>query len=200
MTGFSSQTLNELLRSGIGSLDITASERDLAIARYTDVAHSLGEHWDSDPSDGLVYPQGSMRLGTVTRKYHGNDEIDIDLVARRDQPKESISQADLKEDTGLGLEKFVLGGPEGSPALDEGKRCWTLHYVGFHLDVLPALPNLGARRAPPSSSRTLNWSAGSFLIRSPTPTGSMRSWPRNSRTSSWFWPSEWTSSRCPLGR
>jgi hypothetical protein len=42
------------------------------------------------------------------------------------------------------LEKFVLGGPEGSPALDEGKRCWTLHYVGFHLDVLPALPNLGA--------------------------------------------------------
>ena len=28
-----------------------------------------------------------------------------------------------------------------APALDEGKRCWTLHYSGFHLDVLPALPN-----------------------------------------------------------
>ena len=28
--------------------------------------------------------------------------------------------------------------------MDEGKRCWTLHYLGFHLDVLPALPNLSA--------------------------------------------------------
>jgi len=144
MTRFSSQTLDELLRSGISSLDITPSERDLAIARYTAVAGTLGEHWDSDPTDGLVYPQGSMRLGTITRKYHRNDEIDIDLVARRDQPKQSISQAELKEDAGLGLQKFVLGEPEGAPALDEGTRCWTLHYPDFHLDVLPALPNLNA--------------------------------------------------------
>ena len=145
MTRFSSHTLNELLRTSISSLDITPTERDLAIARYTEVARSLGEHWDSDPNDGLVYPQGSMRLGTITREYHRNDEIDIDMVARRDQPKQSISQTDLKHDAGLGLEKFVLSGPEGSPTLDEGKRCWTLHYNGFHLDLLPALPNLDAR-------------------------------------------------------
>lgn len=145
MTRFSSQTLNELLGTGISSLDITPAERDLAVARYAKVARSLAEHWDSDPNDGLVYPQGSMRLGTITRNYHRNDEIDIDLVARRDQPKQSISQADLKEDAGLGLEKFVLSEPEGSPALDEGKRCWTLHYAGFHLDVLPALPNPAVR-------------------------------------------------------
>ncbi len=145
MTGFSSQTLDELLRTGISSLDITPSERHVAIARYTDVAHSLAAYWDTDPNDGLVYPQGSMRLGTITRKYHHHDEIDIDLVARRDQAKQSISQADLKDDTGLGLEKFVLSEPEGSPTLDEGKRCWTLHYAGFHLDVLPALPNMEAR-------------------------------------------------------
>jgi len=144
MTRFSSQALHELLRTGISSLDITPSERGLAISRYTDVAHSLAEHWNSDPNDGLVYPQGSMRLGTITRNFHRHDEIDIDLVARRDQPKQSISQADLKADTGLGLEKFVLSVPEGSPTLDEGKRCWTLHYAGFHLDVLPALPNLDA--------------------------------------------------------
>ena len=67
MTKFSSQTLNELLRTSISSLDIKPAERDLAIARYTDVARSLGKHWDSDPNDGLVYPQGSMRLGTITR-------------------------------------------------------------------------------------------------------------------------------------
>ena len=145
MTRFSSQTLDELLGAGISQLDITSSERRLAVARYTAVARSLAEHWDTDPYNGLVYAQGSMRLGTITRKYHGDDEIDINLVARRDQPEQSISQADLKADTGLGLEKFVLAEPEGTPSLDEGKRCWTLHYSGFHLDVLPALPNPDAR-------------------------------------------------------
>ena len=144
MTRFSSQALDELLGTGIRQLDITPTERSLAVARYGAVARSLAEHWDTDPYDGLVYPQGSMRLGTITRNFHRNDEIDIDLVARRDQPKESTTQAELKADTGLGLEKFVLGQPEGTPALDEGKRCWTLHYPGFHLDVLPALPDLAA--------------------------------------------------------
>lgn len=144
MTRFSSQALDELLGTGIRQLDITAAERALAVARYGAVARSLAEHWNTDPHDGLVYSQGSMRLGTITRNFHQNDEIDIDLVARRDQPKESTTQAELKADTGLGLEKFVLGQPEGSPALEPGKRCWTLHYPGFHLDVLPALPNLAA--------------------------------------------------------
>ena len=145
MTRFSSQALDEMLGTGISQLDITPPEQDLAVARYTEVARSLAEHWNTDPYDGLVYPQGSMRLGTITRNYHRDDEIDIDLVARRDQPKQSISQDELKTDTGLALEKFVLSEPEGSPALDEGKRCWTLHYPGFHLDVLPALPNPDAK-------------------------------------------------------
>lgn len=144
MTRFSSQALDELLGTGIRQMDITSAERSLAVTRYGAVARSLAAHWNTDPHDGLVYPQGSMRLGTITRNFHQNDEIDIDLVARRDQAKESTTQADLKTDTGLGLEKFVLGEPEGDPTLDEGKRCWTLHYAGFHLDVLPALPNLAA--------------------------------------------------------
>jgi hypothetical protein len=147
MTRFSSQALNDLLGTGISQLDITQAEHRLAVARYTAVARSLAEHWNIDPYDGLVYPQGSMRLGTITRKYHRHDEIDIDLVARRDQPKQSVSQADLKADAGVGLEKFVLSEPEGAPSLDEGKRCWTLHYSGFHLDVLPALPNPDADSA-----------------------------------------------------
>ena len=47
--------------------------------------------WDEHPDDGSVYPQGSMRLGTITRNIHRNDEIDIDLVALRDGPKTSIT-------------------------------------------------------------------------------------------------------------
>lgn len=89
-----------------------------------------------------MYPQGSMRIGTVTRKIHRNDEIDIDLVARRDIAKTSITQTELKADAGHGLELFVKTDPEGNPSREEGKRCWTLLYPGFHLDVLPALPDL----------------------------------------------------------
>lgn len=145
MTRFSSQALDDLLGTGLRQLDITQAEYRLSVARYGAVARSLAEHWDTDPYDGIVYPQGSMRLGTITRNFHRDDEIDIDLVAQRDQPAVSISKAELKADTGLGLEKFVLGHqPDNAPGLDEGKRCWTLHYPGFHLDVLPALPNPSA--------------------------------------------------------
>ena len=42
-----------------------------------------------------------MRLGTITRNYHRDDEIDIDLVARRDQPKQSISQASSRRTPAL---------------------------------------------------------------------------------------------------
>jgi len=80
-----------------------------------------------------------MRLGTVTRNIHRNDEIDIDLVARRDLDKASVTQVQPKED--VGLDGFIAGGPEGNPRKEEGKRCWTLQYAGFHLDVLHAVPD-----------------------------------------------------------
>ena len=139
MTRFSSQALDELLGTGIRQLDITPTERSLAVARYSAVARSLAEHWDTRPHDGLVYPQGSMRLGTITRNFHRDDEIDIDLVARRDQPKESITQAELKADAGLGLEKFVLGRARGRSCARRGQAL---------LDAaLPRLPPGRAARA-----------------------------------------------------
>lgn len=137
-------TLDELLQTGIQSLDITTDEHALAVSRYQGVARSLAEYWGESPQDGEVYPQGSMRLGTVTRNIHRNDEIDIDLVALRDMPKTATTQAGLKADTGTGLTHFVNSRPEGLPTLGEGKRCWTLDYSGFHLDVLPSLPDVDA--------------------------------------------------------
>ncbi len=138
------ETLDELLQTGIESLDITSDEHRLAVSRYQSVAGSLSDYWDESPQDGAVYPQGSMRLGTVTRNIHRNDEIDLDLVALRDLPKTATTQASLKSDTGTGLTRFVNSRPEGIPVLGEGKRCWTLDYNGFHLDVLPALPDADA--------------------------------------------------------
>lgn len=137
-------TLDQLLQTGIESMDISIAEYDLAVARYRAVSKALADYWDESPDDGAVYPQGSMRLGTITRNIHRFDEIDIDLVALRELLKISVTQADLKTDTGRGLALFVNGRPEGVPTLEEGKRCWTLVYPGFHLDVLPALPDVDA--------------------------------------------------------
>jgi len=134
-------TLDEILRHGIGSLDVTVEEFLLIEHTYTEVAQSLASYWDADDYDGVLYPQGSVPLGTVTRKYHRDDEIDVDLVVLRHLRKEQTTQAELKADVGDGLQKYLSDGPDGDPDLDEGKRCWTLRYTGFHLDALPALPN-----------------------------------------------------------
>jgi Zn-dependent peptidase ImmA (M78 family)/transcriptional regulator with XRE-family HTH domain len=135
------QQLSDLLQTSIESLDISDEEYRLAVSRYEAVGQFLADYWDSPRAGGEVYPQGSMQLGTVTRNIHRNDEIDIDLVARHDIDKKLISQDDLKADVGHALELFLKSGPEGDPSKKEGKRCWTLIYSGFHVDVLPALPN-----------------------------------------------------------
>jgi Zn-dependent peptidase ImmA (M78 family)/transcriptional regulator with XRE-family HTH domain len=135
------QQLDELLQTSIESLDISDEEYQLAVSRYEAVGAFLAGCWDSSHPAGAVYPQGSMRLGTVTRNIHRNDEIDIDLVARRDIDKTSITQADLKAEIGHALDLFLESSRDERPRKQEGKRCWTLVYPGFHVDVLPALPN-----------------------------------------------------------
>ena len=137
--------LGRLLNTSIEALDISPEEYRTAVSRYQAVGHSLASHWGDKDADGVVYPQGSMRLGTITKNINRNDEIDIDLVARRDIAIESVTQAALKSDTGYGLDLFVKGEPEDRPSLEEGKRCWTLNYAGFHLDVLPAIPDPESR-------------------------------------------------------
>jgi hypothetical protein len=133
--------LNQLLGSSIESLDITDEAYRLMVSRYRAIGASLDRYWDSSPAGGEVYPQGSMRLGTITRNIHRNDDIDIDLVVRRDLAKASVTRAALKEDVGAGLELFVEAEPDGRPRLEPGKRCWTLKYPGFHVDALPAVPD-----------------------------------------------------------
>ena len=134
-------TLSEILAHGLSYLDLTVAEYRLIERTYTEVAYSLADYWEADDYDGVLYAQGSVPLGTVTRKYHRNDEIDIDLVVLRKLRKDQITQAELKADVGDGLEKYLSDGPDGDPDLTEGKRCWTLHYPGYHLDALPALPD-----------------------------------------------------------
>ncbi len=64
--------------------------------------------------------------------------------------KESITQERLKSDVGGVLTLYVekrrdeRGDPTG---LSAGKRCWTLSYPGFHMDVLPSIPDPNSGRS-----------------------------------------------------
>jgi len=138
------EQLDQLLGTAIADFDIPDNIYLLAVARYEHVGAFLDRYWSASPTDGLVYSQGSFRLGTVTQPINPKDQYDIDLVCRRDLLKESTSQATLKLDVGKGLRLYVATGPDGEPTCKEGKRCWTLFYgkEPFHMDVLPAIPNV----------------------------------------------------------
>jgi hypothetical protein len=139
----SHQQLDQLLGSAIADFDIPDEVYEQIVDRYEDVAAWLSDYWPESSSDGVIYPQGSIRLGTVVQPINDHDEYDIDLVCRRELAKDSTTQVALKSDVGKALGLYVASGPDGSPTRDEGKRCWTLDYPSepFHMDVLPALPN-----------------------------------------------------------
>lgn len=131
-------SLEQLLDSGIAALDITAAEHRAVELRYNALGRAFENHWQQTRSTNTVFPQGSFNLGTVIRRVHHNDDIDIDLVATRDLARESVSQFELKRDAGRAVRSYARQVvPE--PAVKESDRCWTLTFDGMHMDVLPSL-------------------------------------------------------------
>ncbi len=151
-------------------LGMTAQELDIpdhlyleAVDEYEAVGDWLCRRYDGGGHAACeIYPQGSFRLGTVIRPVHNRDEYDLDLVCRRDLAKESITQADLKEDVGTGLAEYqqAVAASASAPTLKEGDRCWTLVYPRdrFHMDILPAIPDAeGAPNAILLTDRSLHF-------------------------------------------
>jgi len=145
------QELNEVLDRVAESLDIPASKYKQAVERYEAVGRWLedGDYGGcADTPD--ISPQGSFRLGTVVRPLRKGKEgdYDIDLVCRLDQAKSATTPAILKAAIGERLKKNA----DYARMLDEeGRRCWTLEYaeedgVGFHMDILPAVPDEDAAK------------------------------------------------------
>ena len=92
------QQLDDLLWTSIAEFDIPDPVYARAIARYEHLAHWLAGFWPDSHAGGEVYPQGSIRLGTVTCPVNPRDEIDVDLVCRRDLLETSITKQELKDD------------------------------------------------------------------------------------------------------
>ena len=135
-----STQLDELLRLTVAALDIPAEIRAAAVAEYEAVAAWLRDSWPGVA--GEIYPQGSIRLGTIVTPVTDGCDYDIDLVCRLWLTKD-VSKRELKRIVGAALRDYIATRPPGSIRLKEGKRCWTLIYPGqrFHMDILPAIPN-----------------------------------------------------------
>jgi hypothetical protein len=139
--------LTQVLGAGIESFDIPEDQFRVAEEAYEAACEFLRDYWPDDGIGGALYPQGSMRLGTVTALIHRRDEYDLDMVCRHDLDPSQIEPEALKADVGDALEHFVKARPDLFLTLDdEGRRCWTFvhDHLPFHMDVLPAIPNADA--------------------------------------------------------
>ncbi len=126
------KALNHLYDLVADELSISPSRLDAAISGYTAVGEWLGGGIDNL----TIMPQGSMNLGTVIRPVNDSEDFDIDLVCLIEDgtllPAKTIKHlvGDRLKENGT-----------YKPKLDkEGKRCWTLEYSGFHMDILPCVP------------------------------------------------------------
>jgi len=138
--------LNSWLRNIADSLDLPPEVMASAEKKYTQLHKWLSrDHDEKYNSDAAVYVQGSIMLGTAIQPEKQNDEVDVDLVYRRDIQRTSISQQELKDQVGEQLRDYLVHLKRHGlkpPTLIEGKRCWTLDYPErFHMDILPALPD-----------------------------------------------------------
>lgn len=126
---------NKYLKKITENLDISETLRVKAIESYNAVGSWLGEC--TEASEIKITPQGSFYLGTVVKPVNDNDEYDIDLICLL----KDMSQAPEDEIKNLVGNRLKEHG-RYSKMLDknEGKRCWTLHYDSFHMDILPSVP------------------------------------------------------------
>ena len=151
-------------------LDIPPGKYQDAVNRYQAVGSWLEDGtYPGSMGEPSIYPQGSFRLGTVVRPIRGGVEADydIDLVCELPIAKHLRDARSVKMMVGERLDEHE----RYRKLLDEeGKRCWTLEYaeqdgIGFHLDVLPSVPD--SRGGPLDTSiaitnkqgKTYDWSA-----------------------------------------
>ena len=138
------KTHDDVLEEIAANLDIPLSKFEEARDRY----ESIGKWLDRNGSvladyDPEISPQGSFLLGTVIRPLSDAEEYDVDLVCLLNASKATFSQKSLKEAVGAEVAQYIEAHDMTRP-LEEGRRCWTIHYADsaqFHMDILPALPD-----------------------------------------------------------
>lgn len=130
------------------SLDVPNSAYEAAARRYDDLGNWLQDYSKASCAffSPHISPQGSFRLGTVTRPWkRENYDLDLTCKLRDGLSKRTHTQKELKELVGKDLERYrqERGIQE---KLEEKHRCWRLNYqdqLKFHMDGVPAFPEDG---------------------------------------------------------
>ena len=142
------EQLSEVLERLAQELDISPSDYKRAVESYNAVGNWLKDGYEraypGSTAEPEVYPQGSMRLGTVVRPLKNGKEadFDVDLVCELQGNKDALAASDVKTQVGDQLKAEATY----AKMLDkEGRRCWKLQYahkdgIGFHMDILPCVP------------------------------------------------------------
>jgi hypothetical protein len=140
------QKYSAFLEQVAAEIDIPPSKYQDAVERYQAVGEWLheGEYAGCEGKPSICV-QGSFRLGTVVRPIRDGIEAsyDIDLVCELQMRKAQTTPQTVKAIVGDRLREH---GTYKKMLEPEGRRCWTLEYaeqdgVGFHMDVLPAVPD-----------------------------------------------------------
>jgi len=126
--------VNEWLNKIVEAIDLAPYEIQEAQSKR----RGLENFFSNGRIPTSVYIQGSFSYGTAIKpvKKDKDGDFDLDLVCEVqhyfDDPKV------LKDYIGDILKKSV----QYSQYLEsEGKRCWTLDYENFHIDLLPSIPD-----------------------------------------------------------
>lgn len=135
--------LNKLFFEIAEELDLTESQEGAIEKAYNAVSDWLNRN-DSELNkyDIFIYPQGSMKLGTVVKPLV-RDDYDVDMVCLLRKNTNGLSAKQVKQIVGDRLKANTTYKQMLNP---EGKRCWTLQYadsLNFHMDILPSIPDVG---------------------------------------------------------
>lgn len=137
--------LGTLLSSIADEINITPTMQDKAVSSYTAVGKWIGDGVDYVVK---IMPQGSMNLGTVIKPIDDRDDYDMDLVCLLKNGR----YLPLKDIKNLVGDRLKENATYGQKLEKEGKRCWTMQYDVFHMDVLPCVPKDGYFIEPNSTA------------------------------------------------
>jgi len=133
-------TSEQALLKALSNLDITQRWKQMqgkSMEPLRNICLSIGV-------EANFYPQGSFRLGTVTRPFRQGKDVsyDLDVVCQVLEDKQQVTPGYVKNLIGDPLKESGL---YADKLLPEDDRCWTLEYAkvddktGFNLDLVPSV-------------------------------------------------------------
>lgn len=131
------EQLDDLLIRICEKLQITEAQHKQAEERYNAVGKCLAQDDNLSKFNPVIYPQGSLRIGTTVRplKYQ---EYDVDLVCELKIDYEKSDPVAVLN----AIENRLKQDKTYESMIEKKNRCIRLNYANeFHMDILPGCPN-----------------------------------------------------------